>query len=391
MDRREMRGISSIVVDRRLLSVLLVAVVLPVAVFGSVLVAVPGAGAGPAAWAAAQPPAPTPPSSPTPPQPTSPPSPTPSPTSSEPPAAPTNLTVVAVRSNSVTLSWTASTPGCCPLLGYDVSVWLAFNDAIGLNHVGDVTTAVINLRPASQYTIQVYARGVDGRTSSGSNSVLVMTPATDTGPDTTPPRTPADLAARDVTGWSAELTWSPATDDVGVAGYQVYRFDGWYTSTLLATVTGTSHRVDLLLFTRNIFYVRAVDAAGNLSIATPTLTLQATATPPPTPTPPTCRVDYRVQTQWRGGFIAEVTVHNLGSAPVDGWTLTFAYPDGQRVRTAWNTRHTQSGAIVTARDLRWNRTIPAGGGVSFGLLGTWTGGNATPTGFTLNDRPCVTG
>ncbi|MDG4829807.1 cellulose binding domain-containing protein [Solwaraspora sp. WMMD1047] len=385
-----MRGISSIVASRGLLSGLLAAVVLPVAVFGSVLVAVPGAGAGPTAWSATKPPPPTP-TPPAPPPPTSPPTPTPSPTGSDRPTTPTNLAVVAVRSNSVTLSWTASTPGCCPLLGYDVGVWRAFNDVISLSHVGDVTTVVFTsgIRPASQYTIQVYARDVDGRTSSASNSVLVMTPATDTGPDTTPPQTPADLAARDVTGSSAELTWSAATDDVGVTGYQVYRFDGWYTSTLLATVTGTSHRVDLVLSRRNIFYVRAVDAAGNLSIATPTITLEATATP--TPAPPTCQVSYAVQAQWRGGFIAEVTIHNLESAPVDGWTLTFAYSDGQRVRTAWNTRHAQSGATVTARDLRWNRTIPAGGSVSFGILGTWRGGNAPPAGFTLNDKPCATG
>jgi hypothetical protein len=391
MDRREMRGISSTVASRRLLSVLLAAVVLPVAVFGSVLVAVPGAGAGPTAWAAAQPPTPPPPPTPTPqtpPPPTSPP--TPSPTGSDRPTAPTNLTIVAVRSNSVTLSWTASTPGCCPLLAYELSVWLAFNDVISLHRVGDVTTVVFtNVRPASQYTIRVYARDVDGRTSPESNAVIVMTPATDAGPDTTPPQTPANLAARDVTGSSAELTWSPATDDVGVTGYQVYWFDGWYTSTLLATVTGTSHRVDLVVSRRNNFYVRAVDAAGNLSIATPTITLQASATP--TPAPPTCQVSYAVQAQWRGGFIAEVTIHNLESVSVDGWTLTFAYPDGQRVRTAWNTRHSQSGATVTARDQRWNRTIPAGGSASFGFLGTWTGSNAPPAGFTLNGRPCATG
>ena len=39
-----------------------------------------------------------------------------------------------------------------------------------------------------------------------------------------------------------------------------------------------------------------------------------------------CAVDYSVTSQWQGGFQAAVTVTNAGAA-VDGWTLTFAFPD----------------------------------------------------------------
>jgi hypothetical protein len=372
----------STVASRRMVPALLAAIVLPVAVFGSVLVAVPGAGAGPAAWAAQPPPS------------TTQPGPTPTPTPGDPPSAPTNLVATEVRTDSVTVTWTASTPGCCAIAEYNLSVLPAFSDVIFPYRVGgDVTSLTFRASPTSEFRISLAARDTQGNYSPGA-ALNVVTPATDTGPDTTPPLAPTNLAARDVTGSGAELTWSAATDDVGVTGYQVFRWDGWYTSSLLATVTGTSHRVNLLSG-RNLFYIRAVDAVGNVSLATPTVSLNGTGpgTPTPTSTPVqrTCHVDYTISSQWRGGFIAEVTIYNVGSAPVDGWTLSFDFTDRQRVRSAWNARYTQSGTTVTARDMRWNRRIPSGGSVSFGIMGSWTGSNASAYGFTLNGGSCTTG
>lgn len=38
--------------------------------------------------------------------------------------------------------------------------------------------------------------------------------------------------------------------------------------------------------------------------------------------------------------------------------------------------------------MSYNGTIPAGGTVSFGFQGSWTGNDANPTGFTLNGATC---
>jgi hypothetical protein len=73
------------------------------------------------------------------------------------------------------------------------------------------------------------------------------------------------------------MTWSAATDDVGVAGYQVSR-DG----AVLATTAATSFDDGLLAPATDYTYsVAAVDAAGNVgpSISVMTTTLEAT---PPT-------------------------------------------------------------------------------------------------------------
>jgi endoglucanase/cellulose 1,4-beta-cellobiosidase len=393
-----MSGVRSTVGFRRLLPGLLAVTLLPAAAFAALVVAASGAGAAtPAAavWRYTSPPvSPTTPGV------------TPG-TSPFPPSAPTGLTVTAVTTTSVTLSWTASTRGCCEIVGYDIMYFRAWYDVGNVHQVGNVTTATVTtgILPTKQYTFTVTARDSMGRRSTSSNQVVVVTPNTDTGPDTTPPGMPPGFNLVSQTASTAQLAWSPATDNVGVTGYDVYKFDGVFISTLLATVTGTTHEVRLGPG-RNQFYVRARDAAGNLSIATsavnvlaptnlPTTNPTETTNPPVTTSPPVtgeCQVTYTNTTQWRGGFVSSVTIRNTSaSTAVDGWTLTFAFAGDQRVTSAWNTRATQAGAVVTARDAEWNRTIPAGGSVTFGMYGAWSASNAAPTAFTLNGADCVTG
>lgn len=369
----------STVATRRLLPGLLAATVLPAAVFGALLAAVPGVGASPASAVVldTSPPTRSPTSGTTP------------GTSPFPPSAPTNLVATAVTSGSVTLSWTASTRGCCEIVGYDVFYMQAYYDVAFSQQVGNVTTVTVtaNIARTKQYTFTVTARDSMGRRSGVSNEVVVVTPNTDTGPDTTPPGTPPGFALASQTATTAQLAWSPATDDVGVTGYEVYKFDGVFISTLLATVSGTTAGVPLGAG-RNQFYVRARDAAGNLSIATAALNVNGATNPPVTPG--LCQVTYTNTSQWQTGFVASVTIRNTSpSTPVEGWTLTFAYPGDQRVVSAWSARVTQSNAVVTAQHADWNRVIPVGGSVTFGIYGAWSASNAAPAAFALNGTGCV--
>lgn len=81
-------------------------------------------------------------------------------------------------------------------------------------------------------------------------------------PDVTTPSTPRGLTAVMTTAEGATLTWNAATDDVGVAGYQVVR-NG---VVLTGTVTGTGYTDAGLRPSATYTYaVRAVDAAGNVS------------------------------------------------------------------------------------------------------------------------------
>jgi hypothetical protein len=99
-----------------------------------------------------------------------------------------------------------------------------------------------------------------------------------------------------------------------------------------------------------------------------------------------CLVDYRAN-EWPGGFTATIHV-TAGATPVNGWTVTWTYGGDQRITNAWNAQVTQAGAVVTARNVAWNGTLPAGGSTEFGVQGTYAASTAAPTGFTLNGEAC---
>jgi len=103
-----------------------------------------------------------------------------------------------------------------------------------------------------------------------------------------------------------------------------------------------------------------------------------------------CRVDYTVTNQWGGGFGADVKITNLGDA-LSSWTLTWSFGAGQTVTQAWNTTATQSGAVVTARNVSYNGSIATGASTSFGFNGSWTSSNPVPTSFALNGVTCTGG
>jgi cellulase/cellobiase CelA1 len=107
----------------------------------------------------------------------------------------------------------------------------------------------------------------------------------------------------------------------------------------------------------------------------------------PPPSSAACRVTYGTNV-WNGGFTANVTVANTGTAAVNGWTLGFTLPSGQAITSSWNAALTGTSGAVTARNIAWNGAIPAGGSTSFGFQGTYGGSFARPASFTLNGATC---
>ncbi|ORT58317.1 cellulase family glycosylhydrolase [Streptomyces sp. CB03238] len=101
-----------------------------------------------------------------------------------------------------------------------------------------------------------------------------------------------------------------------------------------------------------------------------------------------CAVTYRVTGQWTGGFQGELTVRNRGSAPVNGWTLAWTFPNGQNITQMWGGTPTRNGPTVTVTPAPYTSMIPANGSVSLGFLGTWNGSNEPPAAFTLNGAAC---
>ena len=101
-----------------------------------------------------------------------------------------------------------------------------------------------------------------------------------------------------------------------------------------------------------------------------------------------CAATYSIVNQWPGGFQGSVVVTNTGSAAINGWTIAWAFPNGQTMTQMWNATYTQSGVNISAVNMSWNATLSAGGSVNPGFLANWSGTNGAPASITLNGTTC---
>ena len=85
--------------------------------------------------------------------------------------------------------------------------------------------------------------------------------------DTENPAAPLNLIVSNITGTSALLSWDAATENVGVTAYQVYQGATLVETSLTATSFSPS---DLTEGSGYSYYVTALDAAGNESVASNT-------------------------------------------------------------------------------------------------------------------------
>jgi chitodextrinase len=134
-----------------------------------------------------------------------------------------------------------------------------------------------------------YAANCDGRPMdycmASPDQGAVEFSAGGTAADTSAPTRPAGLTFGSATQTGGTLAWSGSTDNVGVAGYDVY-LDGARVTTLADTTYSVS---GLSCGTSYTFGVVAVDAAGNRSATASAsgATAACTAPPPSDRTPPT--------------------------------------------------------------------------------------------------------
>ncbi|MEU6349761.1 cellulase family glycosylhydrolase [Streptomyces sp. NPDC047072] len=205
-------------------------------------------------------------------------------------------------------------------------------------------------------------------------------------PDSQAPTAPGTPTASAVTATSANLSWTASTDNVGVAGYDVVRVSGGTETTVAASTTNSVTVSGLTANTAYSFAVYARDAAGNRSTRSAAVSVTTPAAPAGS-----CSVGYKVVGEWPGGFQGEIALRNTGTAAVSGWKLGFTFADGQTVTNMWGGTATQSGGAVSVTPASYTNTIPAGGSVTVGFIGSKGTTNTAPTAFTLNGGACATG
>jgi cellulase/cellobiase CelA1 len=133
----------------------------------------------------------------------------------------------------------------------------------------------------------------------------------------------------------------------------------------------------------------SVETGGNsVTTTTPRASTTTTTRPPGGGGP--CRVAYTAET-WAGGFVANLTITNTGSAPINGWTLRWTFPGDAAVTNMWNATPTQTGRTVEARNLSYNAAIAPGGAAAIGFQAGFQANGNGPTAFTLNGTACSVG
>jgi chitodextrinase/lysophospholipase L1-like esterase len=168
------------------------------------------------------------------------------------PTAPTNLQYVIENNNGVTLSWDSSTDNV-GVTGYKVK----------LNETDYVTTEneyTVALEPDTAYTFHVTAIDAAGNKSAVSDEVTFTTEPEE---DIEAPSTPT-LVATALTQTKVLLSWSEATDNVGVKEYIINQ-DGSPIGSVQGAILSASV-TNLTVGSTSTFTVIAKDAADNESI-----------------------------------------------------------------------------------------------------------------------------
>ncbi|MDO6809278.1 ThuA domain-containing protein [Zobellia galactanivorans] len=170
------------------------------------------------------------------------------------PTVPGSLTADTIGQVAIDLSWDEASDSV------GVSGYKLYMNGEFFATVTQTRYRVLNLTPGTEYAFSVSAFDVAENESQQSGLLKVTTEA-EVYVDDVPPSTPGDLRAEDITEGSVALSWSTATDNIGITEYIIYQ-DGQKIQT--ATATGTSIN-GLAPATLYGFTVSAVDAAQNES------------------------------------------------------------------------------------------------------------------------------
>jgi chitodextrinase len=199
------------------------------------------------------------------------------------PSAPQNVRLTNATTSSVTFAWNAS--------GDDVGVtgYSLYRDG-SLTGSTTATTTTYNGLPCGRsltFGVSAYDAAANrSAVSTVSASTSACPPPTG---DTTPPTAPTNVRATAATQTSVSVAWTASSDNVGVAGYGLYRGT---TSTGTTTSTSTTFS-GLACGTTYTFGVDAYDAATNRSTRSTVDAATSSCTTPPPPPPPgggTCSV-----------------------------------------------------------------------------------------------------
>ena len=188
-----------------------------------------------------------------------------------PPSTPTNVRVVAVTEDTITIAWDASTDNSGRIHAYIAG---------GIYHPGDSTAKTFTgLVPNWTQTYRVQAMDPSGNLSQPSEPVTATTAR-----DATAPTTPANLRVTGSGISTVSLAWDRSSDRWSF-GYEVLMDDEVLAAAAHPFVGTPSTTLRKIPPGRHVFAVRARDNAGNVSGLSNSVTVELAGngdTAPPT-------------------------------------------------------------------------------------------------------------
>jgi chitodextrinase len=152
------------------------------------------------------------------------------------------------------LSWTASTDNV-GVTGYRI-----YRNGAFVGSAATTAYADTSVQPATGYSYYAIAYDAAGNSSAASTAVTATTPPA---PDTAPPSAPSGLVAAAPSSTEVDLSWAASSDNVGVAGYRIYRNGALVGNSATTAYPDTS---GVQPATSYSYYVVAYDAAANSSM-----------------------------------------------------------------------------------------------------------------------------
>ena len=93
-----------------------------------------------------------------------------------------------------------------------------------------------------------------------------------------------------------------------------------------------------------------------------------------------------MRSKWKDGFNAEVTVTNIGSQPLQGWTVQLQLPPDVDLTSTWGASAEHKANKLTLRSQSWNTYLEPGGSIRMGFEAK--GKAADRSSCTVNGSPC---
>lgn len=178
-----------------------------------------------------------------------------------PPTTPSVALATPLSDRSLRVAWLPSTDNVA-VAGYEI-----LREGGVIARSVEATAEVKGLLPGRDYCLEVRAFDSAGHRSPPSSPACAHTP------DLTPPTVPAGLLAAATSSSRVSIGWNPSVDDVGVAGYELWRGDVLVTRSAATTWLET----DLGPSSEFCYQVRAFDAAGNVSDRSSSICSRTTA------------------------------------------------------------------------------------------------------------------